>query len=99
DLPSGWGMLIRGLLTRDYAQRWGEEQVQAWLSGKRDMTVRYIDATLESSTAAGRPHKPYKFKGVDNFSPAELAVSLAKSPDEGMKHLGRGFLTPWVKEE
>ena len=99
NLPSGWGMLIRGLLTRDHAQRWGEEQVLAWLSGKRDIPVRYNDATLESLTAAGRTYKPYKFKGIDNFSPAELAVALAKSPGDGMKHLGRGFLTQWVKDE
>src|SRR5271166_2164401 len=99
DLPSGWGMLIRGLLTRDRDQRWGEEQVRAWLSGKRDITVHYVDAALESSTVAGRPYKPYKFKGIDNFSPAELAVALAEHPDDGMKHLGRGFLTQWVKDE
>jgi hypothetical protein len=99
NLPSDWGMLIRGLLTRDSDQRWGEEQVRAWLSGKRDMTVRYNYTALEPSPAAGRTYKPYKFNGIDHFSPAELALALAKSPDDGLKHFSRGFLTQWVREE
>jgi serine/threonine protein kinase len=98
NLPNGCGMLIRGLLTQDHAQRWGEEQVRAWLSGKRDMPVRYNNAASEPLTA-GRTHKPYKFKGREYPSPAELAVALAEHPDDGMKHLGRGFLTQWVKDE
>jgi serine/threonine protein kinase len=99
NLPNGWGMLMRGLLTRDRAKRWGEQEVRSWLSGKRDIPVRYIDAASEPLPAAGRAHKPYKFNRIDNFSPAELAVALAKSPEEGLKHFSRGFLTQWVKDE
>jgi len=99
NLPDGWGTLIRGLLTRDHAQRWGEQQVRAWLSGRRDIPVHYADASFESAPAAGLPHKPYKFRNQDYSSPAELAVALAEHPDEGMKHLGRGFLTQWVKDD
>jgi hypothetical protein len=99
NLPSGWEILIRGLLTRDYAQRWGEKQVRAWLSGKRDIPVRYIEAASESPTVAGRSYRPYKFMGIDYSSPAELAEALANSPGEGVKYLSRGLLTQWVKDE
>jgi serine/threonine protein kinase len=39
NLQSDWRMLIRGLLTRKIEHRWGEHQVQEWLSGRRKYTV------------------------------------------------------------
>ena len=60
DLAPDWALLVKGLLTRDRAKRWGAEQVRAWLEGRRNLTVHYTAAA-----AAGVGQKPYRFQGQE----------------------------------
>ncbi|KAF0170400.1 MAG: hypothetical protein FD161_4647 [Limisphaerales bacterium] len=94
DLPPDWSLLIRGLLTRDHAKRWGLAQVEAWLSGKRDLPVHY---GLEAGGEASIRKEPYKFAGRDYRDPAELAVALVENWDDATRRLTRGSIADWVK--
>ncbi|PTX97367.1 hypothetical protein DB346_20410 [Verrucomicrobia bacterium LW23] len=96
-------LLLRGLLARDYRQRWGYEELRGWLDGRRDMAVAGDAAPQEPeprpSPGVTRAHTPrsYKFQGADYTTPEELSLALAASWTEGVKHFGRGFITDWVK--
>ncbi|PAW91071.1 MAG: hypothetical protein B9S33_01120 [Pedosphaera sp. Tous-C6FEB] len=94
DLPPDWSLLIRGLLTRDHAKRWGLAQVEAWLEGKRDLPVHY---GLEAGGEASVRKEPYKFAGRDYRDPAELAVALVENWDDATRRLMRGSIADWAK--
>ncbi|MBI2924310.1 MAG: protein kinase [Verrucomicrobia bacterium] len=98
-IQSAWLRLLKGLLTRDHAKRWGEKGVRAWLAGRADIPVHYDaeQAALASQAHAGR--RPYKLGGREFFDPGSLAVALAEDWDEGVKRLARGSVMDWVKRE
>ncbi len=94
-LAAEWQLLLKGLLTRDHAHRWGAEQVKAWLAGRRDMQVHYRGPAEE--IASHRPaHKPYKFCGKEFLTPEELAVALGGNWAESVKQFARGMIREWV---
>lgn len=95
DLPPDWSLLIRGLLTRDHAKRWGQPQVEAWLEGKREIPVHY---GLESGGEASLRKEPYKFAGRDYRDPQELAVALVENWEDATRRLTRGSITEWVQK-
>ena len=94
-LPPDWTLLLRGLLTRDHAKRWGLAQVEAWLAGKRDLPLHY---GLEPGGEAAQRKDPYKFAGQDYRDPAELAVALVEHWDDATRRLTRGSIAEWVKQ-
>ena len=94
DFAPDWALLVKGLLTRDHAKRWGIEQVRAWLEGKRNLTVHYTTAA-----AAAIGQKPYRFQGQEYGDAAGLAVVLAEHWEEGVKHWGRGYVLQWVEKD
>jgi len=96
DIPEEWQLLLKGLLTRDPAKRWGMEQVRNWLAGRRDMTVRYEGPDIAHGAEAQRP---YKLGGQEYRTAAELGKAIAENWAEGAKHLARGLLTSWVKDD
>lgn len=93
-LPPDWALLIRGLLTRDHAKRWGLAQVEAWLAGQTDIPLHY---GLEPGGEAAQRKEPYKFAGRDYRDPADLAVALVENWDDATRRLTRGSITDWVK--
>ena len=94
DLPPDWALLVKGLLTRDHAKRWGAEQVGAWLEGRRNLTVHYTAAA-----AAVIGQKPYRFQEREYGDAASLAAALAEHWEEGVKHWGRGYVLQWVEKQ
>ena len=94
DFAPDWALLLKGLLTRDHAKRWGAEQVRAWLEGKRNLTVHYTAAA-----AAVIGQKPYRFQGQEYGDAAGLAVALAEHWEEGVKHWGRGYVRQWIEKQ
>jgi len=94
DVPANWGMLVKGLLTRDHAKRWGAEQVRAWLVGKRNIPEHYAAAA-----AAVIGQRPYRFQGTEHGDAASLAEALAEKWEEGVKHWGRGYVLQWVEKQ
>lgn len=95
DLPVDWQLLLKGLLTRDYARRWTHEQIFYWLGGRRDLAVYYQDP----ATLGTRPQKPYKFAGQEFFDPPALAESLALNWADAIKQVAFGYVTRWVETE
>lgn len=98
ELPARWQMLLRGLLTRDHAKRWGASQVRQWLAGRKDIPV-YYGAQPSVERVLEHRHRPYKFPGKDCYEAEELAVALAEKWDEGVKHFGRRMITDWVSSQ
>lgn len=93
-LPPDWALLIRGLLTRDHAKRWGLAQVEAWLEGRQDIPLHY---GLEPGGEAAQRKEPYRFAGRDYRDPADLAVALVENWDDATRRLTRGSIGEWVK--
>ncbi len=83
--------LIRGLLLRDPARRWGAAEVGRWLAG---------DATLaepvDQGTAAGFG-EPYRLGEAVCTTPEQLAVALATHWREGLIDLGNNQLLQWFR--
>ena len=94
NLPPDWALLVKGLLTRDHAKRWGPEQVRAWLEGRRNLTVHY---TAAAAGVIGQ--KPYRFQGREYGDAASLAGALAEQWEDGVKHWGRGYVLQWIEKQ
>jgi tRNA A-37 threonylcarbamoyl transferase component Bud32 len=84
--------LVRGLLLRDPALRWGESEVARWLGG---------DATLpepvEHGLAAGFT-EPYRLRELVCTTPEQLGVALATHWREGISDLGNSQLLAWFRD-
>ncbi len=94
DLPADWALLIKGLLTRDHAKRWGAAQVRSWLEGKRNQAVDYKVAAV-----ADIGQKPYRFQRREYGDASSLAAVLAEKWEEGVKHWARGYVLQWVEKQ
>ena len=92
DMPSELKLLVKGLLTIDYAKRWGYEQVKDWLNG---LDVPVEDLQEPTPTAV------YKFAiaGRQNIavkSLLELVSAMKMNPDYAKKNLFRGLIINWL---
>jgi hypothetical protein len=86
-----WRLFCRGLLARDPKQRWGAREVMAWLAGQ---------APPVAEEEISRPsQKPYKFAKRECWTTAELAIELGRNWKEGERHLARGLILPWLRDE
>jgi len=84
--------LLRGLLLRDPAHRWGESEVRRWLSG---------DTTLPDAVESGSiAHfaNPYHLGPEICDTPGQLATALARHWREGMADLASGQLLSWFRD-
>jgi hypothetical protein len=70
-----WGMLVKGLLTKDDSRRWGKAEIDRWLAGARDIPVYY------ESPGAGTGARPFRFNGADYFTERDLADALSESEE------------------
>ncbi|MEE3423484.1 MAG: protein kinase [Succinimonas sp.] len=69
-------------------RRWGYDEVKRWLNGEE---VPVPGEGLYSATSAS--FLPYPFEGRKLYSNEELAQAFLKSPEAGVKDLGREKLT------
>ncbi|WP_191090651.1 serine/threonine protein kinase [Niallia endozanthoxylica] len=81
--------LIKGLTVKERKDRWGYEEVQRWSKGE------FI--TINESAKGFTHHQPYHFKDQEFYNLEGLALALAQSWDEGIKHLKRGFISAYIK--
>jgi primosomal replication protein N'' len=98
EISAEWSYVIKGLVTRDFRHRWGREEVEGWLNGKRNIALHSPPAQIPFSN---RPTKTraYRFNDKDYATPLDLAIALAQEWEEGVKHFGRGLITDWVKNQ
>ena len=88
-------LLLRGLLARDAALRWGWPEVRAWLVGE------HVDAPEEAGAGAGDGSGPALNLGGRAFRRPELfalAASEAGNWAEGCELTVRGALATWLDE-
>jgi serine/threonine protein kinase len=94
-----WRLLIRGLLTRDPADRWTWPQVEEWGAGGSPDVVRRD----ERVTPAEPAHRPITFGDGRTFrDPAELAAVMLRDWQTAGKWLaggGRQVLLDWLTQE
>ena len=84
--------LLRGLLLRDPAARWGADQLRRWLAG---------DATLIEPLDQGPGGgfaEPYRIASDVCQTPEQLAVALARNWVAGIADLGNGQLLGWFRK-
>ncbi|MDR1314506.1 MAG: protein kinase, partial [Deltaproteobacteria bacterium] len=109
-VPGGVGpseaALLKGLLTRDDRRRWGAAEISRWLKGESGIAVFYEDpsgrgAAGAGDAAAGRARAPYKFRGREYRSSAELAEAFDSSEEDwaqAREHLSRGYVRSHLEE-
>jgi tRNA A-37 threonylcarbamoyl transferase component Bud32 len=71
-----WGLLVKGLLTKDDSLRWGGNEISLWLSGKRNIPVHYEEP---GSPERSGGQKPFIFETADCRTTEEVARAFAAS--------------------
>jgi hypothetical protein len=71
-LGDEWGALLKGLLTKNDALRWGKGEVDRWLAGERDIPARYGETPGAMFLQA-----PFHFGGADYHSAEDIARAFA----------------------
>jgi serine/threonine protein kinase len=77
SLEQDWILLVKGLLTKDDGLRWGQAEIVRWLSGERDIPLRYEESA--ASKTSKRLKVPFLFEGKEYFTPERLAQAFAAS--------------------
>ena len=95
EVPAGLGdmeMLLKGILTKDAAKRWGYEQITRWLAGERDIPVYYENPEELQTELKGSKQRvvSFRFEGQELHSLDEIALAFAKN-EESWK-LGTQYL-------
>jgi serine/threonine protein kinase len=96
-LPPEWTLLLRGLLTKERAQRWGSDQVGRWLAGERDIPHAYA----ADAPTIRRARAPYSFgrNRLELHEPDAIAAAFRSNWLEARAHLGRRMLERWIESE
>ena len=101
NFPSRLKDLVLGLTYMDITRRkesdnpnrrWGYDEVKRWLNGEEVPVPGEISGAVRS-LAVLSGFLPYPFEGRKLSSNEELARALLKSPEKGVKELGREKLT------
>ncbi|WP_067899261.1 serine/threonine-protein kinase [Nocardia vaccinii] len=95
-----WRLLLSGLLTRDHRERWGHDEVVAWLDGKSPEVHR---PPADAGPARPRAAESFVIAGVGEFVDAEeLGLAMAAHPEAAARALagkGRLRLIEWLTTE
>lgn len=94
-LPDQVDLLLRGLLTLDRHQRWGWEQVQAWLRDEAPAVANASEAVSEQ-----RARMRIELGGKSFASPTAYALAAAEPAnwEEAKQQLLRGTLRTWATD-
>lgn len=84
--------LLRGLLLRDPAARWGERELRRWMENDPTL-VEPIESRVETGF-----DQPYRIAGEVCRTPAQLAVALARHWDEATADLHNNQLLSWFRD-
>jgi len=84
DIPKKYQVLLKGLLTRDYAKRWGYKEIKRWLSGDTNINFYYEEAE-KSDDEVEKEWQNY------NIPPNSNWRKLGLSPSETKAFIDAGF--------
>lgn len=89
DFPDGMQDFFRGILNDNPAERWGLDQLQQWLNGKRFNMI--------NASSAHDSVRPINFDGEDFYSQRALAHSLHQKWRDAMKDIRALKLDRWAE--
>ena len=90
DMPDDYKTLIQGLIEPLPKPRWGNQQIERWLSGE-SLHIDYQKTTIN--------YKPQTFRENVNYaSPKELAELMDKDNRRGTDYLYNGTVTSWLEK-
>jgi hypothetical protein len=81
--------LIRGLMCDSEVQRWGLEEIDAWVHGRRPPANRVI--------ASRRALRPFSFEERDYRYDLELALEFDREPAKAAAIIGEGAFDDWLR--
>ncbi len=79
---------LRGMLCDDPAQRWGNDELQMWLNGRRQATTRI--------TPPAKAMRAFRFNGNNYFTTRALANALAGKWDTITASVNAEDIANWV---
>lgn len=96
DVSESWRLLLKGLLTRDPALRWGQEQVDAWVAGDESVPHHFEEYAETQPVGAA-----ISLGGRDYHDPTRYALTAAQGDhwDEASSQMVSGELGTWLAEE
>jgi hypothetical protein len=80
---------LRGLLSDDASQRWGIDELNLWLDGRR--------LTPLQKKAAPKADRAFELAGVGHNNARSLAITLAGHPEAGARVIKDGSVETWVR--
>jgi len=99
-LPAGMddeiAYLIKGLTLRDYKLRWGYPEVGKWLKDEAPDIITEPKPEYTNPFDFGNDKNDKKLSAS---SPGQLAKLINDYPETGRKHLYRGTVKEWLKEQ
>ncbi|MCH8181999.1 MAG: hypothetical protein IID55_02330 [Proteobacteria bacterium] len=81
--------LLRGLMCDDISERWGLDEIDAWLRGRRFATKRAV--------LSQRAIRPFAFESRDHTYDLALAAAFARHPKEAAKAIASEEFLDWLR--
>ncbi len=81
--------LLRGLMCDDVAERWGLDEIEAWLRGRRFATKRAV--------LSKRAIRTFVFESHDHTYDLALAAAFARHPKEAAKAITSEEFLDWLR--
>lgn len=96
-IDNDYKLLLKGLLTRDPKNRWGNIQVEMWLKGKRDIPIYYIYS--DNSYSKEDVLKPYIFQKKKFYTLNDLLLEFYNEENYELlkEHIMRGYILKWLE--
>ncbi|WP_417797621.1 hypothetical protein [Terasakiella pusilla] len=82
---------LRGMLSDDEHERWGLEQLDLWINGRR--------LTPMQKKAAPKAKRPIEYAGRDHFNTKTLSLAVSRMPSHVEKLVKDNLLETWLKRD
>ena len=89
-IPLGIMEPLRGMLSDDPAKRWTADDLQQWLSNRRQV--------LKSHTLPPKVPRPFEFMGVEYWHLETLADAMSRNWNAALEPVSDGRLMAWIKK-
>ncbi len=97
NIPQGFDLLLRGLLTREPDKRWGYQQVRCWLDGQRDIAEFYFRPQEEKQIY----QVPFSTDDRKFYSLPELLESFIENEtawQDAIVYMQRRYISKWLSK-
>lgn len=81
--------LLRGLICDDLSERWGLDEIEAWMRGRRFATKRAV--------LSKRAVRPFVFESRDHTYDLALAAAFARHPKEAAEAITSDDFKEWLR--